>query len=78
MAAHIGVKTTHVVGNKVRGDDERAFIAQQAKGLPVLGYLPYSLEAISADMHGQAIYDAAPDMVSAAREIAQELKALVR
>ncbi|MCP4517748.1 MAG: AAA family ATPase, partial [Delftia sp.] len=60
LAAHIGVKTTRVVGNKVRSDDERAFIAQQARDLPVLGYLPFSLEAISADMRGQAIYDAAP------------------
>jgi CO dehydrogenase maturation factor len=94
LAAHIGVKTTHIVGNKVRNDEERAFIAQEAEGgstepssraqaegiaegLPVLGYLPYSLEAIGADMRGQAIYDAAPDLVSAAREIAQEIKVLV-
>jgi CO dehydrogenase maturation factor len=86
LAAHIGVKTTSIVGNKVRGDDERAFIAQEArngstelaKGLPVLGYLPYSPEAISADMRGQAIYDAAPELVSAAKEIAQGLQDLAR
>ena len=30
--------------------------------------------ALRADMRGQAIFDAAPDLVSAAREIAQILK----
>jgi CO dehydrogenase maturation factor len=73
LAQHIGVKNTYVVGNKVRDDADRAFIADRADGLPVLGYLPFSVEAISADMRGQAIYDAAPDMVNAAREIAQKL-----
>jgi CO dehydrogenase maturation factor len=74
LAQDIGVKTTHVVGNKVRDDAERAFIAQGAGDLPVLGYLPFSLEAIGADMRGQAIYDAAPALVAAAQGIAQALK----
>jgi CO dehydrogenase maturation factor len=75
LAHDIGVKTTHIVGNKVRDEAERAFIAQGAGDLPVLGYLPFSMEAIDADMRGQAIFDAAPALVAAAREIAQALKA---
>jgi CO dehydrogenase maturation factor len=75
LAQDIGVKTTHIVGNKVRDEAERAFIAQGAGDLPVLGYLPFSMEAIDADMRGQAIFDAAPALVAAAREIAQALKA---
>jgi CO dehydrogenase maturation factor len=74
LAQHIGVKTTYIVGNKVRGDDDRAFIASEAGDLPVLGYLPFSMEAIGADMRGQAIYDAAPALVAAAREIARALE----
>jgi CO dehydrogenase maturation factor len=62
------------VGNKVRNDDDRAFVAEGAGDLPVLGYLPFSVEAIGADMRGQAIYDAAPDLVAAAREIARALE----
>jgi CO dehydrogenase maturation factor len=75
LAQHIGVKKTYVVGNKVRNDTDRAFIAQEAGDLPVLGYLPFSMEAIGADMRGQAIYDAAPDLVAAARDIARKLDA---
>lgn len=73
LAQDIGVKNTRVVGNKVRTDEERAFIAKEAGDLQVLGYLPFSLEAIGADMRGQAIYDAAPELVAAAREIARTL-----
>ena len=74
LAQHIGVKRTHIVGNKVRDNADRSFIAEGASDLSVLGYLPFSMDAISADMRGQAIYDAAPDLVSAAREIAGALE----
>jgi CO dehydrogenase maturation factor len=73
LAQHIGVKNTYIVGNKVRDDADRAFIAQEAGDLPVLGYLPFSMEAIGADMRGQAIFDADADLVAAARQIAQKL-----
>ena len=39
-----------------------------------LGYLPFSVEAIGADMRGQGIFDAAPPLVTAAREIARALE----
>ena len=74
LAQDIGVKTTCIVGNKVRDDADRAFIAESAGELPVLGYLPFSVEAIGADMRGQAVFDAAPALVAAAREIAQALE----
>ena len=73
LAHDIGVKETRVVGNKVRNDEDRAFIAREAGELPVLGYLPFSMAAIGADMRGQGVYDAAPELVAAAREIAQAL-----
>ncbi len=73
LAHDIGVQETHVVGNKVRNDQDRAFIAQEAGDMDVLGYLPFSMNAIGADMRGQSVYDAAPELVAAAREIAQAL-----
>jgi hypothetical protein len=58
----------------VRDDADRAFIAEGAGALRVLGYLPFSVEAIGADMRGQAIFDAAPDLVAAARDIVSKLE----
>ncbi len=74
LAQHIGVKKTYIVGNKVRNDADRAFIVGAAGDLPVLGYLPFSMDAIGADMRGQSVFDAAPDLVAAAHEIAQALE----
>jgi CO dehydrogenase maturation factor len=75
LAEHIGVKKTYLVGNKVRNEADRAFIAEGAGDLHLLGYLPFSVDAIGADMRGQAIFDAAPDLVAAARDIAGKLNA---
>ena len=77
LAQHIGVKRTYLVGNKVRDEADRSFIAEEAGEMPVLGYLPFSVEAIGADMRGEAIYDAAPELVAAARAIAQALENVV-
>jgi CO dehydrogenase maturation factor len=74
LARHIGVQETYIVGNKVRNEADQAFINEEAGDLPVLGFLPFSIDAIGADMHGQGIYDAAPDLVVAARQIAQTLQ----
>jgi CO dehydrogenase maturation factor len=73
LAQHIGVKNTYVVGNKVRNDADRDFIVEQAGDLPVIGYLPFSMDAIGADMSGQAVYDAAPELVEAVRQVAERL-----
>jgi len=74
LAQDIGVKQTKVVANKVRNEQDRAFIAEGVGELPVLGYLPFSSEAITADMDGQAIFDAAPELVAEVRLIAEALK----
>lgn len=74
LAGDIGVQLVSLVGNKVRGDQDRDFIAQYAGDLPVLGYLSYNPNAITADMEGQAIYAAAPQLVEEARAIAEAVE----
>lgn len=74
LAADIGLKRLYLVGNKVRGDADEAFIRQVAGDLPVLGYLPYDPQVIEADLTGQAVYDVAPETVEAARGIWERLQ----
>ncbi|HLF26555.1 MAG TPA: AAA family ATPase [Anaerolineae bacterium] len=74
LAGDIGVHRLYLVGNKVRSAEDRAFIEAGAPGLKVLGHLPYSPEAQAADRAGQAAFDAAPELVEAARAIAIELE----
>jgi CO dehydrogenase maturation factor len=73
LAQEIGVPRIVVVGNKVRGPSDEAFIAQQLSDFSILGFLPYSSAAIEADLQGLPIFDAAPDLMAKAKTIAQAL-----
>ena len=70
LASDIGVKRCYVVGNKVRHQADRDYIASNLSGLPVIGFLSANPRAVEADMRGEAIFDAAPELVIEARHIA--------
>ncbi|HJW84193.1 MAG TPA: carbon monoxide dehydrogenase accessory protein CooC [Anaerolineae bacterium] len=74
LAADVGITRLFLVGNKVRAPEDRAYIEAHSPGLPLLGYLPYTPLAQEADRNGVAAYDAAPEMVEAARAIAAALE----
>ena len=74
LAGDIGLTRLFLVGNKVRSDEDRAYIEAHSPGLPVLGHLPYTLKAQEADRAGQAAYDSALEMVEATRAIAEGLE----
>lgn len=73
LAGDIGLKRLFLAGNKVRNEDDRAYLEAHSPGLPVLGHLPLSLDAQAADRRGEAAYTAVPAMAQAAREIAAAL-----
>jgi CO dehydrogenase maturation factor len=77
LARDIGVDRILVVGSKVRGPDDEAFIAQNLPEAEVLGHLPFSQRAIDADLNGQAVYEAAPELVEAARAIKGRLEGAI-
>lgn len=72
LAADIGVTRCYAVGNKVRDEADREFIRRGLPGLPVIGFLSASPRAVEADMRGEAIFDAVPELVEEARQIAGE------
>jgi CO dehydrogenase maturation factor len=76
LAADIGVKQCYAVGNKVRGEADRDYIRRRLSDLPVIGFLSADPQAVEADMRGQAIFDAAPELVAEARLIATALTEL--
>ncbi|MEE9617281.1 MAG: carbon monoxide dehydrogenase accessory protein CooC [Anaerolineae bacterium] len=75
LAADIGINRVYVVGNKVRGESDGAFI-QSGSLVPVLGYLSANPELTEADLQGEGVFDAAPRAVEEARAIAAALEAL--
>ncbi|GAB4528682.1 MAG: carbon monoxide dehydrogenase accessory protein CooC [Anaerolineae bacterium] len=70
LAADIGVTRCYVVGNKVRDQADRDYIVSELPGLEVIGFLSANPRAVEADMRGQAIFDAVPELVDEARQIA--------
>jgi CO dehydrogenase maturation factor len=76
LAGDIGLTQLRLVGNKIQSPEDRAYVEANSPGLPVLGHLPYSARAQTADRAGQVVYDIAPAMVKAAHGIAEELARL--
>ncbi len=75
LAADIGLTRLWLVGNKVRGEDEAAFLRAETPGLPVLGMLPADLAVQEADRLGIAVYDHVPALRQAAEQMAATLAA---
>jgi CO dehydrogenase maturation factor len=78
LAEDIGINQCYVVGNKMRGDEERRFVRDNLKSFRVLGFLTYSPEFIDADFQGISVYDMAPSVVEETKAIKAELEAIVR
>jgi CO dehydrogenase maturation factor len=70
LAADIGVAHCYVVGNKVRDEADRDFVRSSLPNLQVIGFLSAHPEAVAADMRGEAIFDAVPELVQEARQVA--------
>ena len=71
LAADIGVTDCYVVGNKVRNQADRDYIQRElSPDLPVIGFLSTNPRAVEADMRGEAIFDAVPELVQEVSRVA--------
>ena len=73
LASDIGLTRLWLVGNKVRDDDEAAFLKAETPGIPLLGLLPADLAVQEADRLGVPVYDRVPALRQAAAHIADRL-----
>jgi CO dehydrogenase maturation factor len=73
LSNDIGLNRLWLVGNKVRTEEEVAFLERESPGLPLLGTLPMDLGVLDADRLGEPVYDHVPSLKNAAQEIAQIL-----
>lgn len=72
LAQDLGIPQIWLVGNKLRHEQDLAFIEGHLDGLRLAGWFPYDERAVEADIRGQALYDLAPDLVARLRAIAQK------
>ena len=73
LAEDIGITKLYLVGNKVRDDEERAFLEAHTPALPVLGALPHDEGVLEADRLGIAVYDHSLALRQAAADVAHRL-----
>ena len=52
LATDIGIKELAVVGNKVHGADQEAYVRKGTEGLEMLGVIPYDPGLVDAQMQG--------------------------
>lgn len=74
LGEDIGLTRMWLVGNRVRNDDDAAFLAMESMGLPVLGHLPDDPGVVDADRRGEPVHAAVPALREAAGRIADALE----
>lgn len=57
LAEDLGVHQVNVVANKVRSEEDEAFIKSKIPAEDLLGFIHYSEEVINADRQGKSPYD---------------------
>jgi CO dehydrogenase maturation factor len=57
LAQDLGLKNIVLVGNKIRGDQDREFLQKQLPGFTFLGFLPFDNQIIEADLEGKAPFE---------------------
>jgi len=73
LAEDLGLHKVAVVGNKIRGPADEAFLQKNLPGLPILGFIPFNEKIIEADLGGRPPYEALPELLEAAQAIAGQL-----
>ncbi len=73
LAKDLGLTKVAVVANKVRSAADEEFLRKNLPDLPILGFLPFDPKVIEADLTGKPPYETSPQLLAAAREIAEKL-----
>jgi CO dehydrogenase maturation factor len=73
LAQDIGLRNIAVVGNKVRGEQDREFLISSLPGYEFLGFIPYDPAIVDADFANVPVVDASEQIINAVRNIYQAL-----
>ena len=73
LAEDIGLSRIYLIGSKLRGSTDEAFIQENAPGLRLLGAIPEDPAVREADRLGTAMYGASPTLDRAAQSIVDSL-----
>jgi CO dehydrogenase maturation factor len=73
LAKDLGVSQVFVVANKVRSEDDEAYIRSRIQEEDLLGFIHYNSEVIDADRQGQSPYDFSQTLIDEIRSIKEKI-----
>ncbi|HSG42551.1 MAG TPA: AAA family ATPase [Anaerolineales bacterium] len=73
LANDIGLQRLYLVGNKVRDDEEAAFLESESPDIPLIGYLPADMKVQAADRLGIPVYDHVESLKLAGDQIKERI-----
>ena len=73
LAADLGIRQVRVVANKVRGEEDEAFIRDRIPEEDLLGFVHYNPEVIDADRQGLSPYDVSASATDEIRKIKEKI-----
>jgi CO dehydrogenase maturation factor len=76
LAKDIGLKNIAVVANKVRSEQDRAFITSAMRDFGFLGFIPYDQSIIEAGLGNFPLSNSSPEAISTVQDIAARLSAV--
>lgn len=74
LAGDIGLKKIGFVGNKIRSETDQAFLTQNLPEFEFMGFIPFTMEIIEADLEGRPPYEKDPKALEAARKMLEKLQ----
>ena len=77
LAADIGLTRLHLVGNKIKSDEDEDFLRKNSPGIPILGFLQTHQGVHEADRLGISVYEHVPELRQSAEEMAGKLELLL-
>jgi len=74
LAQDLGINKCYIVGNKIAGEADRKFIADNIDGFELLGFIELDDRVREADLKGISAFDIAPQVVDEIKTIKDRLE----
>jgi CO dehydrogenase maturation factor len=78
LAHDLGLHSLTIVGNKIRSEKDREFIATNLPDMEILGFLPYDPAITEADLANRSLFTASPGIAQEVKHIYDRLMSLSR
>jgi len=73
LSKEIGITSTGIVANKIRGDADKRFIRKNTVKFDFLGYLSYNKKIVDGDIKNIPFFKACPEILEEGKEIIERL-----